>query len=191
MMENKEQNINIESLSILFQLDYSVLHQVLLEHDITLHILMDGDFQFDKGRLSKIFYGLDASKSYTKKDSRTLMGDVDLRKQVKLPKSALGYCTPLSLESNGTIFSGNKLRFGKVASIKKFASVFAKRVAISAGPNPCQHCECIADNDGITKMECMPCVYPTPVTVDYVSVCKSFKVCHHITQGLRVCDTLP
>ncbi|XP_014467442.1 PREDICTED: uncharacterized protein LOC106740686 [Dinoponera quadriceps] len=148
-------------------LEYSVLHQVLLEHDITLHILMDGDFQFDKEKVSKIFYGLDARKSYTEKDARVLVGDVDLRRQVKLSKNALGYCTPLSLETNGTIFSGDKLR--NSASSKKLASVFAKRVALTAKPNQCQYCECTADNNGITQMECMPCEYPTPVHVDYVS----------------------
>ncbi|XP_012280436.1 uncharacterized protein LOC105699757 [Orussus abietinus] len=150
-------------------LDYSVLHQVLLERDITLHIFMDGDFQFEKERLNKIFFGLDARKSYTKKDARALVGDTDLRRQVKLSKHILGYCTPLSLETNGTIFSGNKLRFDKLPSIKKFVSVFAKRVALTAFPSTCQHCECTADNNGITQMECMPCIYPTPVTVDYVS----------------------
>nr|XP_003701542.2 PREDICTED: uncharacterized protein LOC100880818 isoform X1 [Megachile rotundata] len=148
-------------------LDYSVLHEVLLEHDITLHILMDGDFESEKERLNKMLYGLDASKSYTKKDARTLVGDVDLRRQMKLSKSALGYCTPLSLEINGTIFSGDKLRFDKLASIKKFASVFSKRVALTAQPNPCQNCECTADNNGVTRMECIPCVYPTPISVDY------------------------
>ncbi|XP_076641857.1 apolipoprotein lipid transfer particle [Halictus rubicundus] len=148
-------------------LDFTVLHEALLEHDVTLHILMDGDFGFEKERLNKIFYGLDATKSYTKKDSRTLTGDVDLRRQVKLSKSALGYCTPLSLENNGTIFSGDKLRFDKMASIKKFISVFSKRVALTALPNPCQNCECTAENNGVTRMECIPCIYPTPVTVDY------------------------
>ncbi|CAL7937265.1 unnamed protein product [Xylocopa violacea] len=148
-------------------LDYSVLHEVLLEHDITLHILMDGDFEYEKQRLNKMFYGLDATKSYTRKDVRTLTGDVELRRQVKLSKSELGYCTPLSLEINGTIFSGDKLRFDKLASIKKFASVFSKRVALTARPNPCQNCECTADNNGVTRMECIPCVYPTPVSVDY------------------------
>ncbi|EGI63145.1 Apolipophorin [Acromyrmex echinatior] len=148
-------------------LEYSVLHQVLLEHDITLHILMDGDFQFEKEKISKIFYGLDASKSYTKKDSRVLIGDVDLRRQVKLSKNVLGYCTPLSLETNGTIFSGDKLRLEKSASIKKFASVFSKRIALTAEPNKCQFCECTADNNGVTQMECMPCIYPTPVHVNY------------------------
>ncbi|XP_034937258.1 uncharacterized protein Apoltp [Chelonus insularis] len=150
-------------------LDYSVLHQVLLEHDITFHILMDGDFNFKKQRLNKTFYGIDATKSYTKKDAKVLIGDIDLRRQVKLPKSTLGYCTPLSLETNGTIFSGNKLNPNKSPSIKKFASTFAKRVALTAKPSSCQHCECSSDNDGVTHMECMPCVYPMPVIVDYVS----------------------
>ncbi|KAI4503203.1 hypothetical protein M0802_001425 [Mischocyttarus mexicanus] len=148
-------------------LDYAVVHQVLLEHDIVLHILMDGDFQFEKEKLNKIFYGFDASRSYTKKDSRILTSDTDFRKQVKSMKNVLGYCTPLSLETNGTIFSGDKLRFNNLVSIKKFVTVFSKRIALTAVPWPCQHCECTADNNGITKTECMPCVYPTPVTVDY------------------------
>lgn len=131
---------------------------------------MDGDFQFEKEKISKIFYGLDATKSYTKKDARVLTGDVDLRRQVKLSKNVLGYCTPLSLETNGTIFSGNKLRLDKSASIKKFASVFSKRIALTAEPNKCQYCECTANNNGVTQMECTPCIYPTPVHVNYVSV---------------------
>ena len=142
-----------------------------------------------------MFYGLDAHKSYTRKDAKDLIGDVDLRRQVKLSKSALGYCAPLSLETNGTIFSGNKLRYDKGTAIKRFASVFSKRVAQTATPSTCQHCECTADNDGITHMECMPCVYPMPVSVDYVSVCNdtyywsdfTYKIYHiakMITTGL-------
>jgi hypothetical protein len=132
---------------------------------------MDGEYKFEKGRLNKIFYGLDATRSYTKKDSRVLIGDVELRRQVKLSKNALGYCTPLSLETNGAIFSGSKLRtLEKLGAVKKFANVFAKRLALTAQPSSCQLCECIADNDGITKMECAPCDYPTPITVDFVSV---------------------
>lgn len=131
---------------------------------------MDGDFHFEKDRLGKVFYGLDATKSYTKRDARALIGDIDLRRQVKLSKSALGYCTPLSLESNGTIFSGNKLRFEKPTSIKKFANVFAKRVALTALASPCQQCECTVDSHGQTKTECTPCVYPSPITVDFMSV---------------------
>ncbi|XP_031778090.1 uncharacterized protein LOC100118388 isoform X3 [Nasonia vitripennis] len=157
------------------QLDYSVLYHALQERGITLHILMDGDFQLEKtGRLNKIFYGLDATRSYTKKDARQLLGDVELRRHVKLSRSALGYCAPLALETNGTIFSGGKLRrlaadSGKLGPLKKFAGVFAKRLALTARPSDCQLCECIANNDGLTRMECSPCDYPVPVAVDFGS----------------------
>lgn len=144
------------------------MHQVLLEHDVTLHILMDADFYLEKERAVKMLFGLDGNNAYTKKDSRILTGDKDLRKQVKLSKSILGYCLPLALETNGTIFSGKKLRLEKPMGIKKFASVFSKRVALSASPSTCQHCECIANNNGLTTMECIPCVYPTPAVIDYV-----------------------
>lgn len=159
-----------------FQLDYSVLYHALQERGITLHILMDGDFQLEKtGRMNKIFYGLDATRSYTKRDARQLVGDVELRRHVKLSRSALGYCAPLALETNGTIFSGGKLRrlaadSSKLGPLKKFAGVFAKRLALTARPSDCQLCECIANNDGLTRMECSPCDYPMPVTVDFGSV---------------------
>ncbi|XP_046620371.1 uncharacterized protein LOC124305239 [Neodiprion virginianus] len=148
-------------------LDYSVLHQVMLEHEVTLHILVDADFQLEKERIGKVLYGFDASKSYTKKDTRVLTGDKELHRQVKLSKSILGYCTPLALETNGTVFSGKKLRFEKPTAIKKFISVFSKRIATSATPGTCQHCECNADNNGRSTMECTPCVDRLPIAVDY------------------------
>lgn len=140
------------------------MHQVLLEQGITLHILIHDDFEFEKERLNKIFFGMDANKAYTKKDSRVLVGQSDLRRQVKLPKNMMGFCSPLALETNGTLFTSNKLRFEKPSGIKKFINVFTKRVALTAQPFPCQHCECVANNDGISKMECLPCIYPGPVT---------------------------
>ncbi|XP_046746375.1 uncharacterized protein LOC124411334 [Diprion similis] len=148
-------------------LDYSVLHQVMLEHEVTLHILVDADFQLEKERVGKVLYGFDASKSYTKKDTRVLTGDKELHRQVKLSKSILGYCTPLALETNGTVFSGKKLRFEKPTAIKKFIAVFSKRIAASATPGTCQHCECNADNNGRSIMECSPCFDRTPIAVDY------------------------
>ena len=39
------------------QVDYIVLHQVLLEGDVTLHILMNDEFVYEKNRMNKIFYG--------------------------------------------------------------------------------------------------------------------------------------
>jgi hypothetical protein len=45
--------------------------------------------------------GIDGSTAYTKKDLKSLKGSSELRRQVKLPKVMLGYCTPLALETNG------------------------------------------------------------------------------------------
>lgn len=54
--------------------------------------------------------------------------------------------------------------------IKKFATVFAKRLAESAVPSKCKSCECTEDDDtGLPTMECYHCGYPTAVT-DYVSI---------------------
>jgi len=147
--------------------DYTVLHQVLLESDITLHILMNDDFIFEKNRMNKIFYGMDRSTAYTKNDLKILKGSSELRRQVKLPKVVLGYCTPLALETNGTVFTARKLESDKKNAVKKFATVFAKRVAKSARPSPCQTCECTADNNGMSYMECFPCEYPSPKMIDY------------------------
>ena len=131
---------------------------------------MDQDFAFDKGRANKLFYGMDRDKAYTKKDLREFTGDTELRKQVRLPKSALGICTPLAIETNGTIFWAKKLRPEKRNPVKKFASVFARRVALSAEPVPCQICECTGHNTGVAYMICNPCDYPSPYSFGDVSI---------------------
>lgn len=46
---------------------------------------------------------MDSGFAYTKKDGRLLKGDAELRKQVRPPKSVLGYCVPLALETNGKL----------------------------------------------------------------------------------------
>ncbi|XP_044741918.1 apolipophorins-like [Chrysoperla carnea] len=149
------------------KLDYPVLHQLLRENDITLHILMNNDFVFPKSRINKIFYGIDSNTAYTKKDVKELKGDAGLRRQVKLPKADLGFCSPLALETNGSVFTATKLQNDKRGAIKKFATVFAKRVAQSAIPNSCQTCECTANSDGASYIECLPCEYPTALSIDY------------------------
>nr|XP_018903254.1 PREDICTED: uncharacterized protein LOC109034507 [Bemisia tabaci] len=139
------------------RLDHSVIHQALSDLGITLHVLMDQDFNLEKSKVNKIFYGLDAFTAYTKNDFKQLKGEVDLKRQVKLSKSVLGYCIPLALETNGTLFTAKKLESDNMNVVKKFVGVFAKRVAQSAMPSSCQSCECFADNHGISKMSCSPC----------------------------------
>lgn len=83
-------------------MEYSVLRQVLIEANVKLHILMNSEFTFEKQKVARIFFGLDGEKAFTKKDFKSLQGDSALRRQAKLPKSIMGYCTPLALETNGT-----------------------------------------------------------------------------------------
>nr|CAD7412267.1 unnamed protein product [Timema cristinae] len=61
-----------------------------------------------------------------------------------------------------TIFSAKKLELTRKNAVKKFVTVFTRRVALTAIPCQCQKCECTADNDGMSYMECFPCQYPTP-----------------------------
>nr|CAD7258451.1 unnamed protein product [Timema shepardi] len=155
-------NCKNDSRTSLVKLDYTVLHQVLLENDIKLHILMNEVFRVDKDRVNKMFYGIDSINAYTKKDFKNLKGSTELRRQVRLPKAHLGFCIPLAMESNGTIFSAKKLELTRKNAVKKFVTVFTRRVAMTAIPCQCQKCECTADNDGMSYMECFPCQYPTP-----------------------------
>ncbi|XP_062546026.1 uncharacterized protein LOC134212310 [Armigeres subalbatus] len=148
------------------KLDYSSVLQLLLENGIKLHILADQDIEFDKSRVSRMFFGMDSNKAYTKKDIKDLIGDTDLRKQIRLPKATLGSCAALALETDGSVFSGRKLRPERRNPTKKFISVFAKRVASTAVPTPCQTCECTGHNTGVSYMLCLPCTYPSAFSLD-------------------------
>ncbi|XP_055713060.1 uncharacterized protein LOC129807664 isoform X2 [Phlebotomus papatasi] len=147
--------------------DYSSLLQLLLENGIKLHILMDQEIVFDKGRAGRMFFGMDRDFAFTKKDLHELKGDTELRKQVRLPKATLGLCTPLAIESSGSVFSARKLRPERKSPVKKFSTVFAKRVAKTATPADCQTCECTGHNSGIAYVVCYPCSYPNPTSWDY------------------------
>lgn len=139
----------------------------MLEEGINLHILMDRDFSVDKKRIERKLFGIDRDYAYTKEYLQNLHGDDELRRLVRVPKSVLGVCVPLALESNGTIFLANKLRPGGRHPIKKVATVFAKRVAATAQPSRCQLCECSGHNSGTAYMACTHCHFPNPSSLDY------------------------
>ncbi|KFB38034.1 AGAP008807-PA-like protein [Anopheles sinensis] len=152
------------------KLDFSSIVQLLIEYDIKLHILADHELSFNKTRVSRLFYGMDSRAAYTKKDVKELVGDEELRKQIRLPKATLGECIALAMETNGSVFGGHKLRQDHRAAntnnTKKFIKVFAKRIAQTAVPNSCQTCECTGHNTGVAYMQCLPCEYPSPFTLD-------------------------
>lgn len=140
---------------------------------------MDKEFVFDKARLTRIFFGMDREYAYPKRDLKDFKGDAELRKQVRLPKEDLGLCTPLAIETNGSVFTARKLRPEKRNPVKKFASIFAKRVAKTAVPDSCQTCECTGHNTGVAYMTCASCSIPSPSLIEYVSV-DILKTCIHI-----------
>ncbi|XP_066155546.1 uncharacterized protein Apoltp [Euwallacea fornicatus] len=143
--------------------DYPTVHQLLFESSAALHILMDNSFAVTsidfRKRENKIPYGVDVNKAYTKKDIKKLDGDQVLRNSISFSKSGLGLdCFSLALETNGTVFSAKHLDLQKNA--RKFAPVFAKRLAYTAVPRDCTDCECSFLHNGLSYMECTPCTYP-------------------------------
>ncbi|XP_050528812.1 uncharacterized protein LOC126898616 isoform X2 [Daktulosphaira vitifoliae] len=148
-------------------LDYTVISQIITEKSIKLHVLMNKQFVVEKSRTGNALIGVDAETAYTRNDFKTLKGDLSLRKQVKLTKTMLGYCTPIVLESNGSLFSNYKMETKNPNSGKKFLQVFAKRIAKSAPAPTCQTCECNSDDNGISYMDCYPCSYPTASNIEY------------------------
>ncbi|KAL3290379.1 hypothetical protein HHI36_023721 [Cryptolaemus montrouzieri] len=146
--------------------DYPILHQHLSENAISLHILMNDDFNLGKSKENKIPYGIDDRRAYTKKDFRILRGDESLRNHIRLPKASMGLCIPLALETNGTLFTSKYIKNEKDDSAKKFISVFTKRVAESSNSAECFICECTAPNSGISYMECYPCHHPSRGSID-------------------------
>jgi len=148
---------------------YRSLVQTLLGQDVTLHVIADQLFEFGKARASRQFLGLDAATGYTLKDNKgPLVGDVDLRRQARLSKSALGFCAPLALETNGTIFTASKMRpvLKKSSESKRAISVFVKRVAVTAQPGDCHNCVCSLVNYHQSWTDCRLCNTPKALDVD-------------------------
>jgi len=151
------------------QAGYKLSAHALLEQDVTLHIIADHQFQFTKARAYRQFLGLDAATGYTLKDNKGgLVGDVDLRRQAKLSRSALGLCAPLALETNGTIFDASRMRpvQKKSSESKRAINVFVKRVAATAQPADCHNCVCSLVNYHQSWTDCRLCTAPSVPDVD-------------------------
>ena len=111
-------------------------------------------------------FGFDAEEVYTVRNVRSLRGDRELRRQLAMPKD---FCTPLALETNGTLFDLKKMMPGQQQQqTKKFVDIFARRVAATGEPSPCQRCDCIGDRDGIGSILCQRCVSPVMERLDKV-----------------------
>lgn len=121
---------------------------------------MNGNFETKKPRNENKIFGFDNGLAYTNNYLKDSIGSKELRAEIILPKNTLGFCMVWAVETNGTIFTANKLKQNSRTPIKKFSAVFAKRVAKSAIPSPCQTCECTGENNGIAYVTCTSCDYP-------------------------------
>lgn len=148
--------------------DYSSILQFMLEEGVNLHILADTEFDFERQKKLRHFFGMDKKLVYSK---RYPEGDAETKDQVRIHKSNLGICPPLALETDGSIFSARKLAPERNYPIKRFATIFAKRVAQSATPSGPQTCECSGHNSGVSYVACAPQDLPEEKGIldDYVS----------------------
>lgn len=121
---------------------------------------MNGNFETKKPRNEHKIFGFDNSYAYTNGYLKEATGNKELRSEIILPKNSLGFCMVWAIETNGTIFTANKLRPNSKTSAKRFAAVFAKRVAKTALPSPCQTCECTGENTGVAYVTCTSCEFP-------------------------------
>nr|XP_013118557.1 unnamed protein product [Stomoxys calcitrans] len=155
---------NCAARNMLF--DYSSILQFMQEEGVNLHILADTEFEFEKTRKLRHFFGMDHELVYSK---RFPEGDAETRKALYIPKSNLGICTPLAMETNGSVFSVRKFIPERKYAIKRLATIFAKRVAKSAVPSENYTCECSGHNTGVAYMACSPNTYhvETPDLDDY------------------------
>ncbi|KAH8412988.1 hypothetical protein KR009_007324, partial [Drosophila setifemur] len=149
--------------------DYTSILQYLLEEGIRLHILADTEFDFERDRKLRHFFGLDRQVVYSK---RFPEGDKEIRSHIQISRSNLGICYPLAVETEGSVFSARKLQPERKYPIKRFATIFAKRVAQTATPIQSQSCECSAHNTGVSYMACSPQALPEEKADldDYVSI---------------------
>lgn len=121
---------------------------------------MNGNFETKKPRNENKIFGFDNGHAYTNSYLKDSTGSKELRAEIILPKNTLGFCMVWALETNGTIFTANKMKQNSRTPIKKFSAVFAKRVAKSAVPSACQTCECTGENNGIAYVTCTSCDFP-------------------------------
>lgn len=166
------------------QLDYSSVLQQLREDNIQLHVLMPSEFRSDKKRVRQSVFGIDRKHAFTKHSMAATTATApaasaktaaatsastadDLRQQIGLPKTELGLCAALAMESYGSIFTASRLLPIERNPVKKFVTVFGRRVAESAATARCQTCECTGHNSGIPYMMCSACHAHSDAAMDY------------------------
>jgi hypothetical protein len=144
---------------------YGEIQKLLLDRDITMHVLMQHDFKLVKGDSVKTSYifGADRKTVFTQKHvgDRELKGDRDLRKQISTPKDL---CVALTEETDGSVWNSLKLTEGKPLAQKKFVDVMSRLYAKKATPTECQICDCQPEEEtGMGMAVCRDCNKRNPI----------------------------
>lgn len=133
---------------------------MLTEQAITLHHLTAGStiqWRGSRSRPTDKIHGFSKTLVYTARNLNDFNGDSVLRKQLKDPKDFL---STLATESGGTVFTLSKFESSEALESKKSATIFGIQVALRAEPAPCQVCDCVADADGVGRLQCHKCILP-------------------------------
>ncbi|KAG8186039.1 hypothetical protein JTE90_007425 [Oedothorax gibbosus] len=139
-------------------LQYPVVHQILLERGISLHVIGSGEIKIRKGK-EKDIIGADPDTVFHTKDvsQPELVGEPALRSQVVLPKDL---CVSLSQDVDGSYFSTHVL--SKASEAKNWRSVFARKFLKSIHNLSCQLCDCTSTRDHVPNTVCQPCQSKRP-----------------------------
>ncbi|XP_054083621.1 apolipophorins [Zeugodacus cucurbitae] len=126
--------------------DYSSILQYMIDEGVALHILTNADFNFEKPRKIRHFFGFDKQFVYS---NRSPEGNSEIRHTLRVSNSTIGVCVQLALETEGSVFIVKRKM-----PIKRLSTIFAKRVVQSAISNRNQTCECTGHNTGLAYMVC-------------------------------------
>ncbi|KAK3927268.1 Apolipophorin, partial [Frankliniella fusca] len=152
---------------------------MLTDGDFSLHVLEPRAVRLRKAKMSRAksgkaaakaavkegrIFGADRQGVFTPRNVKSLQPS-DQLKQVSMSKDL---CTPLALETNGTVFNLDRMSnvaLGDGPAIpvlnKRFLDVWSRRVAAHAQPANCQRCGCVADQDGSGRAICQNCLSPS------------------------------
>ncbi|XP_052130121.1 uncharacterized protein LOC113204745 [Frankliniella occidentalis] len=152
--------------------------EMLMDGDFSLHVLEPRAVRLRKAKMSKAksgkaaakaavkegrIFGADRQGVFTPRNVKSLQPS-DQLKQVSMSKDL---CSPLALETNGTVFNLDRVSnvaLGDGPAIpvlnKRFLDVWSRRVASHAQPANCQRCDCVADQDGSGRAICQNCLSP-------------------------------
>jgi hypothetical protein len=127
---------------------------------ITLHHLTAGSsiqWRGSRTRSTDKIHGFSKTLVFTARNLNDDKGDSVLRKQLRDPKD---FISTLATESGGTVFALSKFDSNQALEAKKSATIFGIQVAVRAEPAPCQVCDCVADADGVGRLQCHKCILP-------------------------------